>query len=179
MAKTKKEDVEEIQVLSFETPEKVSDSYVPEGYESVEKFLEDMREEYDLDVDFDRDNRQEALDDKQFAAGEQWDPRVLEYRRGLPCLTINTIPQFIAQLVGDWRENRNGIKVLPAEAGDKAVADIRADLIRSIETKSRATRVYDSAFESMVQCGDGAFRVAVQYTSEDVFDQDIVLQPVD
>jgi hypothetical protein len=29
------------------------------------------------------------------------------------------------------------------------------------------------------QCGDGAFRVAVQYTSDDVFDQDIVLQPID
>jgi hypothetical protein len=31
----------------------------------------------------------------------------------------------------------------------------------------------------MVQCGDGAFRVGVQYTSDDVFDQDIVLSPID
>jgi hypothetical protein len=39
--------------------------------------------------------------------------------------------------------------------------------------------VYDSSFESMVQCGDGAFRVGVQYANEDVFDQEISIQPID
>jgi hypothetical protein len=40
--------------------------------------------------------------------------------------------------------------------------------------------VLDNAFESMIQCGDGAFRVAVQYASEgDVFDQEIVFAPID
>ena len=99
--------------------------------------------------------------------------------RHLPCLVINTVPQFAAQLVGDWRTNRNAVKVVPSENGDKAVADIRSDLIRAIETNTRASRVYDNAFESMVQCGDGAFRVGVQYANEDVFDQDIALQPID
>jgi hypothetical protein len=45
--------------------------------------------------------------------------QVLAERAGLPCLTINTIPQFTAQLVGDWRENVTAVKVLPAENGDK------------------------------------------------------------
>lgn len=154
-------------------------NYVPEGFESVEEYLQDLRETYALDLEADDDNRKAALEDKKFAAGEQWDPLVLEQRRGLPCLTINTIPQFTAQLVGDWRQNRVAVKVLPSESGDKAVADVRSDLIRAIETQSRASRVYDNAFESMVQCGDGAFRVGVQYANEDVFDQEIVLQPID
>jgi len=165
--------------LSKEEIEEPEKTYVPEGFTSVEEYLDDLRETYQLDLDADDDNRKAALEDKKFVAGEQWDPLVLQQRAGLPCLTINTIPQFTAQLVGDWRQNRVAVKVLPSESGDKAVADVRSDLIRAIEAHSRASRVYDSAFESMVQCGDGAFRVAVQYANEDVFDQEILLQPID
>lgn len=179
MVKTKQ--TGEIEVLNFgektiETPKK---SYVPEGFDAVEDYLKDMRETYELDLQYDDDNRIAAIEDKKFVAGEQWDPVVLQQRQGLPCLVINTIPQFTAQLVGDWRENKNAVKVLPAENGDKAVADVRSDLIRSIETKCRANRTYNNAFESMIQCGDGAFRIGVKYASEDVFDQDITIEPID
>lgn len=167
-----------VDVMNFDTSP-VDKDYVPEGFETVEDFLKDMREEYDLDFDFDRTNRDEALEDKKFTAGQQWDPVVLEDRKGLPCLVINSVPQFIAQLVGDWRENKRGVKVLPSEEGDKDLSDVRADLIRSIETQSRADRVYDVAFESAVQCGDGAFRVAVEYAKDDVFDQDIFIRPIE
>lgn len=178
MAKKKSDEARQTNVLPFPVNE-VPKNYIPDGFESVEAFLEDMREEYDRDISADHDNRHEAIDDKRFAAGEQWDAKVLEYRKGLPCLTLNTVPQFTAQLVGDWRQNRNAIKVLPAEDGDVDVASIRSDLIRAIETKSRANRVYDSAFESVVQCGDGAFRVSVEYAKEDVFDQEIYVRPID
>lgn len=157
----------------------VSESYTPEGFESVEAFLEDMREQYAADLEFDRTNREQALDDKKFAAGEQWDPVVLEQRKGLPCLVINNIPQFTAQLVGDWRESRKAIKVVPSNDEDIDIASVRGDLIRSIEMQSRASRVYDSAFESLVQCGDGAFRVSVEYSRDDVFDQDIFIRPIE
>ena len=153
--------------------------YVPEGFDSVEDFLQDMREEYKADVEYDRINREQAMDDKRFAAGEQWDPIVLEQRKGLPCLVINNIPQFTAQLVGDWRESRKAVKVVPSNDEDVEVASVRGDLIRSIETQSRASRVYDSAFESLVQCGDGAFRVSVEYARDDVFDQDLYLRPIE
>jgi hypothetical protein len=177
----KKKQTGEVEVLNFgeKTIEAPKASYVPEGFSSVEDYLEDMRETYQLDLQFDDDNRTAAIEDKKFVAGEQWDPIVLQQRQGLPCLVINTIPQFTAQLVGDWRENKNAVKVLPAENGDKAVADIRSDLIRSIETKCRADRTFNNAFESMIQCGDGAFRIGVKYASEDVFDQDITIEPID
>lgn len=153
--------------------------YVPEGFEDRESFLRDMRENYELDVQFDEDNRKEALEDKKFAAGEQWDPVVLQQRKGLPNLVINNIPQFTAQLVGDWRESRKAIKVLPSNDEDVDIASIRGDLIRGIEMQSRADRVYDSAFESLVQCGDGAFRISVEYARDDVFDQDIFIRPIE
>lgn len=157
----------------------VDPKYVPEGFDSVEDFLQDMRDEYQADVEFDRTNREAALDDKKFSAGEQWDPIVLEQRKGLPCLVINNIPQFTAQLVGDWRESRKAIKVVPSNDEDVDIASVRGDLIRSIEMQSRADRVYDGSFESLVQCGDGAFRVSVEYARDSVFDQDIFLRPIE
>ena len=153
--------------------------YVPEGFDSVADFLTDMRQEYKADLEFDEENRNQALDDKKFAAGEQWDPQVLRDREGLPCLVINNIPQFTAQLVGDWRESRKAIKVVPSNDEDVDIASVRGDLIRSIEMESRAGRVYDQAFESGVQCGDGAFRVSVEYARDSVFDQNLYLRPIE
>lgn len=180
VTKTKKstnKEGKQVDVLQHEG--QVAKTYKPEGFESKEDFLADMRKQYQADIDFDRLNREAALDDKKFAAGEQWDPIVLEQRKGLPCLVINNIPQFTAQLVGDWRESRKAIKVVPSNDEDTDVASVRGDLIRSIENESRATRVYDSAFESLVQCGDGAFRVCVEYARDDVFDQDIRIRPIE
>jgi len=175
--KARKDEARPVEVVDY--TDDVEKDYIPEGFTSVEKFLEDMCDEYQKDLDFDRLNRESAIDDKKFAAGEQWDPIVLQHRKGLPCLVINSVPQFTAQLVGDWRQNKNGIKVVPQEDGDKDTASVREDLIRSIQTASRADRVYNNAFESAVQCGDGAFRIAVKYARNDVFDQDIFVEPID
>ena len=172
-----KEEASLINTIHYEG--RIDESYVPEGFESQEQFLDDMREEFRADVDFDRINREQALDDKKFAAGEQWDPIVLRQREGLPCLVINNIPQFTAQIVGDWREARAAIKVIPSNDEDVDVASVRSDIVRSIEAQSRADRVYDSAFESLVQCGDGAYRISVEYARNDVFDQDLFIRPIE
>lgn len=171
MADENQKEGQTVDVLHYDG--RTPDNYIPEGYESQEAFLQEMREDYQADLEFDRINREQALDDKKFSVGEQWDPLVLEQRKGLPCLVINNIPQFTAQLVGDWRESRKAIKVVPSNDEDKAVADVRGDLIRAIEMQSRASRTYDTAFESLVQCGDGAFRICVEYAKNSVFDQDI------
>ena len=157
----------------------VKQNYVPEGFDSQDQFIQDMRAQYQHDVDFDRINRYEAIDDLRFAAGEQWDPVVLLQRKSLPCLVINTIPQFTAQLVGDWRESRKAIKVVPSNDEDTDVADVREDLVRNIEMQSRADRSYDQSFESMIQCGDGAYKICVEYERDDVFDQGIYIRPIE
>jgi hypothetical protein len=179
--KPKEKEAREATALTLSEIEvrKPNKNYVPEGFDKVEDFLSDMRETYNLDLEADDDNRKAAVEDKRFVAGEQWDPIVLEQRKGLPCLVINSVPQFTAQLVGDWRTNRTAVKVVPSENGDTDVASIRSDLIRAIEMKSRADRVYNNTFESTVQCGDGAFRIAVEYANEDVFDQEIRIRPID
>lgn len=176
--KTTVDAVRTVDVLDQYTDD-VSEDYVPEGFASVEKFLADMREEYQFDWDADYVNREEAVEDKKFAAGEHWDPAVLQLRTGLPCLTYNTVPIFTAMVVGDWRQNRSAVDVVPNDTGTEDIANIRGDLIRSIEMQSRADRVYDNSFESSVQCGDGAFRVAVEYAKDSVFDQDIFIRSIE
>ena len=174
-----KENATPVEALPYKADDKPAKSYVPEGFESQEDFLKNLREEYEYDLSYDDTNRKEALEDKKFVAGDQWDAEVLAARKDLPNLVINNIPQFTAQVVGDWRDSRPAIKVLPSEEGDQDTASVRADLIRAIESQSRASRVYDNGFESAVQCGDGAWRVAVEYARDDVFDQELFIRPID
>lgn len=156
----------------------VDEDYVPEGYETVGDYLQCARDDYEADLEADRENREAALEDKEFAAGEQWDPAVLASRKGLPSFVINTVPQFLAQVVGDWRSNKTGIKIVATEDGDSNAATVREDIVRAIEQKSRSERVYNDAFESALTCGDGAFRVTTEYLRDDVFDQEIALKPI-
>lgn len=147
-------------------------------------FGKEVRELWQQGEDADRENRREALDDLKFAAGEQWDDRVRQYRESgdrpfpLPCLTINTLPQFIGQVVGDRRANQTSIKVLPREDGDKEVAEVRSELIRSIEHQSKADRVYTQSFEQSVTCGIGNFRVDLDYAYEDAFERDLFIRAI-
>lgn len=147
-------------------------------------FGKEVRDLWARGEEADKKNREEAVEDLKFAAGEQWDDRVRAYREGgdrafpLPCLTINTLPQFIGQVVGDRRANQTSIKILPRENGDKNVAEVRSELIRSIELQSKAERIYTQSFEQAVTCGIGNFRIDLDYAYEDAFDQDLFIRGI-
>lgn len=159
---------------------KRSEPKIPEGYASVAEFLREARERFQEGVDADRDNREMALDDQKFIANEQWDEQVkaARLRKGRPCLTTNTLPQYLGQVVGDMLMNRPSIKVRPAEDGDKEIAEARQGIIRFIENQSNAEQVYVGAGESQVGCGIGHFRVRTVYSNDDSFDQDIRIEGI-
>jgi hypothetical protein len=153
---------------------------VPEGYDDEAAFLREARERYQEAMDHDRDNRDAALDDQRFLAGDQWDDTVRQTRsdQGRPCLTVNRLPQFVAQIVGDIRINRPAIRVRPAEDADVQLAETREGIIRAIERQCDAQGAYANAAQLQVGCGIGNFRVALDYASDDVFDRDIVIRHV-
>ena len=155
-----------------------SKAKIPDGYDSVEEFLQEARERWQEGVDFDRENRDEAQTDLKFLAGEQWDAEDVDARDGKPCLTINVLPQSVAQVIGDIRINRPAIKARPAEDADKDLASIREGLIRAIEHDSKAPQVYANAAQSQVACGIGNFRVALEYASDDAFDRNIRIKAI-
>jgi len=147
----------------------------PDDFESEHDFLAHVRKTFDADMEADEQNRREAIEDARFVAGEQWDQGVRQRRAAAnkPTLTINRLPAFVAQLVGNRRLNDTGIKVQPDAGGDKKVAEVREGLIRSIQKLSRAQHAYDTAFQQVIIGGVGNFQVHLDYAHDDVFEQDI------
>jgi hypothetical protein len=151
-----------------------------DGGVDEDEFLKEARERFSEALSVDRDNREQALDDLQFLAGEQWPEDVKDARStaGRPCLTINRLPQFVSQIEGDIRLNRPSIRVRPVEDADDDVADVYEGLIRSIEDHSDATGAYASAAVSAAQCGLGHFRLKLENASDETFDIDIRIRRI-
>lgn len=130
----------------------------------------------------DSQNRAEALGDLKFSAGDQW-PVEIQNSRNLesrPCLTINKIDAYVRQVTNQQRQQRPRIKVHPVNnEGDLKVAQVIEGITRHIEVNSNADTAYDTAFEYAVKMGWGYWRVTTNYISEDSFDQEIYIEPVD
>jgi tRNA threonylcarbamoyladenosine modification (KEOPS) complex Cgi121 subunit len=147
---------------------------------AMSDFGKEVRELWKQGEEADSDNRAEAILDLKFEGYDQWDEkdRKLRELRELPCITINFVQQYTNMVVGDWLQNETSIKVLPRDNGTTAVADVRSELIRSIELQSKADRIYTSSLAQMVACGISNFRVDVDYAYEDAFDQDILFRDI-
>jgi len=140
-------------------------------------FTEAMRR-YKASVEATQENRADMIDDQRFAAGDQWPDDVKAMRIGRPMQTINRLPAFIDQIIGDARQNKVAIKVFAGEDGDVEVAKIYSGLIRSIENRSNADFAYDTALEQTATFGFGAWRVKTRYVDDDTFDQEIMIERI-
>jgi len=124
----------------------------------------------------DGDNRKAALDDTRFVykRGEQWDQDTRAKRKKwrLPSLEFNQLKQFVSQVVNDQRQGRPGIKFSPAggDASEK-VAQLKQELVRGVEVKSKAEAAYDTGFLHAVVGGRGYWRIRSDYESKKSFNQ--------
>ena len=132
--------------------------------------------------DADTMNRQEALEDLKFGAGDQW-PVTLQNSRNLesrPCITVNKVDNYCRQVSNQQRQQRPRIKVHATNTHEDMVdAQTISGIIRHIEVNSNSDHAYDNAFEYAVRMGWGYLRVRTDYISEDSFDQEIYIDPVD
>ena len=143
--------------------------------------LRKAREAYSEAYDSDRINRENALDDLEFIAGDQWPESIRREREATnrPVITVNRMPQFVRQVTGDLRRNEPSIKVLPVDdEGDADVAEIYEGLIRQIEHQSDADIAYEVAAESAATCSMGALRVLADYADERSFDQELYIEAI-
>lgn len=142
---------------------------------------QEAMEAFELAQDNERDNRLAALDDLRFARlSEQWMPED-KRRRGenRPTLVVNKLPAMIRQVVNDARQNKPSIKVRPVDdIADVNTAQVMNGIIRNIETSSNADVAYDTAADSAVTCGFGYFRIDLDYSHDDTFDQDLLIKAV-
>lgn len=144
--------------------------------------LAEALEEFQLSEDSEAENRKQWLDDIKFARlGEQWPDGVKRQREldGRPCLTINRLPAMVRSVLNDARQNKPSIKVHPVDSGAKReTAEILNGLIRNIEYTSSADVAYDTALDHAVTGGFGYFRISTDYTCDDEFDQDILIERI-
>ena len=146
--------------------------------------LKEIQENLKKAMDEDFENRRNALEDLEFIAieGAQWPEDVKASRQndGKPCLTINKLPAFISQVVGNQRLNRPAIKVIPVDSkGDPATANILSGWIKHVQYISKSDIAIDHGFEHAASSGYGALRVTTKYVDETSFDQDAYIEKID
>lgn len=153
---------------------------LPEGYDSEQEFLREMRIHFDEDVGADLLNREAALEDLRFACGDQWtdDVRLRRESARKPTLTFNRLPAFIAQIVGQRRMNETEIKIVADENSDAAVARVREGLVRNAQKICRADIAYDNTLQNTVICGIGNFKLRLDYRAPDVWEQDVCIDAI-
>jgi hypothetical protein len=150
-----------------------------------------------------QENFRRALDDLYFLYEGQWTRQEIMEREGRPTLTMNKLPAFVDQVVGDQRQNRPSIKVRPVHAEvprnvppgfapalspermkntkgnkDYTKADVRTGLIRNIEYTSNAESHYDTAFQHAVESGFGWLRVATEWATDDWWDTELKIKSI-
>jgi hypothetical protein len=161
---------------------------------SDEDVLAEARERSVIAAQGWRENFDLAEDDVRFTEGlNQWTDGDAAERKGRPMLTLNTVPQFIGQLVGEQRQNRPSIHVHPADDYGAKVeyqigegkttrkvkgASILEGIIRSIEFNSGAEAHYDKAHAHSLDGAFGWLRVGTRYANNRDFDQELFISSV-
>lgn len=148
------------------------------------KILKEVQDRLRKASDEDGQNKALALDDLEFVGleGAQWptDVRTAREDEGRPCLTINKMPSFIDQVVGDQRMNRPSIKVIPVDSkGDVEIARILSGWVKHVQQVSKSDIAIDHAFEHAVTCGYGAIRVVTRYIDETSTDQSAFIEKIE
>lgn len=146
------------------------------------ELLAEAKKRYKRHADAWDHNREAYREDVEFARlDKQWDEKLKQQREaeGRPCLTINKLRPFIAQVVNDARQNKPSIKVQPQDSkADPETAEIMSGLIRNIESSSDGDVAFDTAVDNAATGGFGFFRINLAYAHDDTFDQDIVFERI-
>jgi hypothetical protein len=152
----------------------------PEGFDAY-GLVQTARKQFDKAVAWDSKNREQAREDLDFLAGNQWHTLDVNERRlaRRPTLTLNRLPQFLKQVSNEVRKNRPAIKCTAADGmANPAGAQVFEGLIRAIERVSGAGRVYSRAVEQSAGCGMGHFRLALEYEDETSFDMGLRIRSI-
>lgn len=162
--------------------EEIEESEAVEANESSDhELLEQIKRNFEADEEAWREVRQDALDDWEFRAGNQW-PEAIKRERDQddrPCLVINKMPQHINQITNEQRQNRPSIKISPVDDfADVETAKVFQGIIKHIENSSNASVAYDNATDGAATGGLGYIRVTTDYCDDMSFDQEIQIKQV-
>jgi hypothetical protein len=132
--------------------------------------------------------REERDKDIRYICGDPWEIKDRKAREdaGRPCINHDELGQYVNQCVNNVRQNKRGVKVDPrGDDSSEQTAELRQDLIRTIEYDSNAASIYAGSYQDMVEGSYSFFRISRRYVSDDaesleasLFDQEIVISPI-
>lgn len=154
--------------------------------DTEDKIVQRAKDRFTQAMSYESEQRDAMNSDLKFVrlGGEhQWDAAAVQSRQLIgqerPILTINRIAAFNNQVINEIRQNRPAIKIRPCDDNaDVETAEIFQGVIRNIESQSNAGIAYETAAQSMVDCGLGYFRIIPQYVSDDDWEQELVFKRV-
>ena len=165
--------------MKFENRNKTTIEPEKDGRPEDEDLLKEVREAYDCDSDAFDAIRAEGSTDIKYLTNDPWPDKEKINRRenNRPMLSCDELNQYCNQVINEVREHPREIKISPAGYGATAqLAEFRENRIRAIQYKSDAQAAYITALENCVQRSYGAFRITVDYASEDSFEQEIKIK---
>lgn len=147
---------------------------------SKKKLLVRIHDRFKVMSEADDENRREGIEDQKFVTvpGYQWTTNMKQERGDRPCYEFNKLRINGKRVINEIRANRPQGKVRAVEGGDKETAELYEGLCRNIANISDFDTITDQAAEYQVDCGMGAWRLNTRYAADDVFDQDIIIEPI-
>ena len=127
------------------------------------------------------DNKNNYNEYIQFIFGNQWldeEARVFETYKKIP-LTFNKIAPLANHLLGEQRQNTPTLQVVPDEDVPEEAAEVREALVKDICINSDTDIVFQTAFQSALCGGYGAFYLDTEYENDYSFDQVIRFRKIE
>jgi hypothetical protein len=141
----------------------------------------EIRDAYQDYRDAWREIRDEAAEDMRAISPEgPWSDEDRDARKGSgrPCIHLDQLNQFLAQVNGNVRKSKRSIKAIPKGNGaNDQDAQKRSAAIMGIEERSQAQPIYLNAFQSMIERSYGFAVIRTEYVG-DGFDLEILIKPV-
>lgn len=163
--------VDDIENINERLRERLDDAGIDES-----EVLKKAREDLVLWDGYFDENVVRGRDDMNFLLRDQWSAveRSEFSRLFIPAMTFNKLYDVTKKIAAEQRKNKPDLMVrsLTGKANQKQI-DLRADLIRTICYKSQNDLVYQTAFNSALMMGFGAFEICLDYESPRSFNQTI------
>lgn len=141
-----------------------------------ERLLARIRNRFDYAKEYWEEIYDEGDRDMKYVVLDPWPAAEKLARKNAvrPCLVMDEITQNLNQTINSVRQNKRAVKVVPRGFGaNDKTAELRGDLIREIEYKSKAQSAYICGFENILQRSFGGWVVRRRYVNEKSFDQEL------
>ncbi len=129
-----------------------------------------------------QDIRNEAQEDmRAISVQGPWSDEDRDARKGSgrPCIHLDQLNQFLAQVNGNARKSKRAIKAIPKGNGaNDQDAKKRSAAIMGIEERSQAQPIYLGAFQSQIERSYAFSVIRTEYKDDSSFDQEILIKPI-